>query len=205
MLNRPVHLYVKTHEVTGLKYFGRTTENPYTYVGSGVYWLRHLQKYGGRVSTRVVGTYVDEVELRNSALEFSAINNIAESTDWANLLPEDGGEAGAGWSSGQDHTHKIEALDAAIQARMSSNVRVAASAARTAAVEDDDPGMKTFFWCLGILAVIVGFYMLERYGEGGGGWTQFLIGAGAVAMTPVGWILAGISSWIINKLFFPKS
>ncbi len=206
MLNRPVHLYVKTHDVTGLKYFGRTTENPSLYSGSGAYWTRHLQEYGDRVSTHVLGTYTDETELRRAALEFSASNNIAASTHWANLLPEDGREAGAGWSSGQDHTHQIAALDAAVRARMTPNSKVAVVTIGAEAAEDDGPGMKTFFWCWGIQALIIGFIMQgsSRVGDGyaeGMEWMHFFLGVG-VCVTPIGWILPGIASWIINKLFF---
>ena len=32
---QPTWLYVKQHPVTGLKYFGKTTQNPYRYKGSG--------------------------------------------------------------------------------------------------------------------------------------------------------------------------
>jgi len=38
-----VYLYVKIHNVTKLKYFGKTTKNPYNYKGSGLYWKRHLK------------------------------------------------------------------------------------------------------------------------------------------------------------------
>lgn len=37
-----IHLYVKIHNVTGLKYFGKTTKDPFKYRGSGKYWLAHL-------------------------------------------------------------------------------------------------------------------------------------------------------------------
>ena len=38
------YLYLK--EVpSGLKYLGITTQNPYKYYGSGIFWRRHLKKY----------------------------------------------------------------------------------------------------------------------------------------------------------------
>ncbi len=117
-LERPVHLYVKTHRRTGLKYFGRTTEDPYSYSGSGAYWVKHLAMYGNDVTTSVVGTYTDNFALRAKAKAFSAENNIATSTEWANLLPEDGGISGDGWSASQDHRAQIAALDAAVQRRL---------------------------------------------------------------------------------------
>ena len=97
-LHKPVHLYVKTHNLTGLKYFGRTTEDPFAYPGSGAYWTRHLAQYGQDVSTRIVGTYTDSAELRSAAESFSAKNNIAASTQWANWRVALGGTAGPwGW------------------------------------------------------------------------------------------------------------
>lgn len=117
-LPRPVHLYIKTHQATGLKYFGRTVEDPYSYQGSGAYWTRHLAKYGGDVSTMVVGTYYDDLELRAAALNFSSTNRIADSTDWANLLPENGDEAGDGWNPTQNYASQIAALDAALERKI---------------------------------------------------------------------------------------
>jgi hypothetical protein len=42
-LFKPTTLYVKTHNITGLKYFGKTTNDPFKYKGSGKYWLDHLK------------------------------------------------------------------------------------------------------------------------------------------------------------------
>ena len=40
-------LYVKTHQVTGLKYLGQTSKSdPHKYTGSGKYWLRHIKQHG---------------------------------------------------------------------------------------------------------------------------------------------------------------
>jgi hypothetical protein len=86
-----IYLYVKQHRITGLKYFGRTTKDPNTYMGSGTYWLSHIKKYGIE--------YVDTIELyefdcqekcTSFAKSFSVSNNIVESTEWANLILEDG-------------------------------------------------------------------------------------------------------------------
>jgi len=35
---KPSYLYIKKHNETGLKYFGKTTQDPYTYQGSGTDW-----------------------------------------------------------------------------------------------------------------------------------------------------------------------
>lgn len=86
-----IYLYVKTHNITGLKYFGKTTKSdPHKYAGSGVYWKRHLIKYGRNYSTEIIASFTDEKECINFALQFSKENNIVESTDWANLQEENG-------------------------------------------------------------------------------------------------------------------
>lgn len=86
-----IYLYVKTHNVTGLKYFGKTTKkDPFKYKGSGKYWSRHLKKYGNYVSTEIIGEFLLENEASDFALNFSKENNIVESTEWANLKEENG-------------------------------------------------------------------------------------------------------------------
>jgi hypothetical protein len=91
---KPTYLYVKTHNITNLKYFGKTTaKDPYSYKGSGKYWTRHINKHGYDVSTEIIGYYNDEQECMNIALQFSNDNNIVKSSEWANLKEEtlDGG------------------------------------------------------------------------------------------------------------------
>lgn len=84
------YLYHKKHNVTGLNYFGKTTRNPYTYTGSGVYWKKHLDKHGKDIETVQVWQYEDLEECKKFAIDFSIKNNIVESTDWANLVIENG-------------------------------------------------------------------------------------------------------------------
>ena len=108
-LDKPVHLYVKTHNETGLNYFGRTTEDPHTYSGSGTYWTNHLAEHGMNVSTEVVGTFTEEAALRATCEAFSTDNDIVQSVEWANLLPESG-MPGEGWKPGQDYSDAVEAL-----------------------------------------------------------------------------------------------
>ena len=86
-----IYLYVKTHNKTGLKYFGKTTNNnPYDYVGSGKYWKSHLKVHGNDVSTEIVETFISEVECEKFAVKFSNENDIVNSKDWANLISENG-------------------------------------------------------------------------------------------------------------------
>jgi hypothetical protein len=88
---QPTYLYIKKHNKTGLKYFGRTTsDNPVTYQGSGNYWRRHLKKHGNDVSTLWYHLYDNKEIIKEEALAFSSSHNIVDSTEWANLMPEDG-------------------------------------------------------------------------------------------------------------------
>jgi len=84
-------LYVKQHNVTKLKYFGKTTkDDPYGYKGSGKYWRKHLKKHGNDVTTLEIFEFDDIESCETFALEFSHKHNIAESTEWANLILENG-------------------------------------------------------------------------------------------------------------------
>ncbi len=118
-LDRPVHLYVKTHNVTGLKYFGRTAENPETYPGSGAFWRRHLAEYGDNVTTEVVGTYTDGASLRAACESFSTENDVVNSVEWANLIPEFG-MPGEGWQPGHDYSEAVAALNEATIRRITA-------------------------------------------------------------------------------------
>jgi hypothetical protein len=92
----PTYLYVKYHKLTGLKYFGKTTQNPFTYLGSGTRWTRHIKKHGTEhVDTLWVQLFSDKNELINFATSFSVENNIVESSEWANLCIENGLDGGA--------------------------------------------------------------------------------------------------------------
>lgn len=100
---KPTWLYIKQHNVTGLKYFGKTTQkNPVKYKGSGVRWSNHLKKYGEDVTTIWVQLFEDKQQLTEYAIKFSKDNNIVESQDWANLKIEDG------LSGGRDSKHSEE-------------------------------------------------------------------------------------------------
>ena len=85
-----IYLYIKTHNLTKLKYFGKTTRNPYHYNGSGKYWKRHLRKHGYDISTEIIRAFLSEEECKFFALNFSIQNNIANSKEWANLINENG-------------------------------------------------------------------------------------------------------------------
>lgn len=87
----PTWLYIKQHNKTGLKYFGKTIrKDPIKYLGSGTYWTNHLNIHGTDVTTTWCRLFTDKEELTEYALNFSKNNNIVESKEWANLEYEDG-------------------------------------------------------------------------------------------------------------------
>lgn len=97
---RPTALLVMEHNVTGKKYFCKTTriKRVHTYKGSGVHWKNHLKKHGNDITVGVVGFYIDKDRCVDRALSFSADNNIVESDLWLNHMAEDGL---TGWPSGE--------------------------------------------------------------------------------------------------------
>lgn len=88
------YLYHKRHKLTGLNYFGKTIQDPYIYVGSGVYWNKHLTKHGNNIETVEVWEFTNLDECSKFAVEFSIKNNIVESKEWANLRIENGQDGG---------------------------------------------------------------------------------------------------------------
>lgn len=107
---KPSYLYIKTHNLTGLKYFGKTCEsNPHRYKGSGTEWMKHLDVYGYDVTTELLNDgkpYESIDDFIRAALEFSNLYNIVNAVDdfgnkiWANLIVESG-LGGAPWSLDQ--------------------------------------------------------------------------------------------------------
>ena len=83
------YLYIKEHESTGMRYFGKTTRDPHKYLGSGKYWKYHLNQHGKNVKT-VWAEKFDDAELCQEFAEFfSEFFDIVDSDAWANLIPED--------------------------------------------------------------------------------------------------------------------
>lgn len=101
------YLYHKIHVKTGLNYFGKTTQNPYKYNGSGVVWRRHLKKHGNHVDTIQVWEFENLEECSKFALEFSIKNDIVNSKVWANLCLENGLDGGDKFS---DMLPEVKAL-----------------------------------------------------------------------------------------------
>lgn len=108
----PTALLVLTHNVTGLKYFCKTTalRKIHSYKGSGVYWKKHMKVHGRDVVTGVLGVYFDKERCVAAALKFSQENDIIKDRSWANCIFENGLDgAGAGAANhmyGKPHPNK---------------------------------------------------------------------------------------------------
>ena len=86
-----IYLYIKQHSITGIKYFGKTIQDPYTYIGSGKRWLNHINTHGREhVITTAVWKFDCEDAAKKFAINFSIKNNIVEDFTWANLQIENG-------------------------------------------------------------------------------------------------------------------
>lgn len=96
---KTTYLYVKQHEITGLRYFGKTTrakKDVDKYLGSGKYWKRHILKHGVQhVKTLWISeAFDDENLLIDFADLFSDFYDIANSNEWANMKKENGKDGG---------------------------------------------------------------------------------------------------------------
>lgn len=103
-----IYLYLKTHKISGLKYLGKTSGDPYKYNGSGVVWRDHLKKYGtSEIHTEILFETTSEYELREKGLYYSNLWNIVESKEFANLREESGDGWVPGRSLSEEHRKKI--------------------------------------------------------------------------------------------------
>jgi hypothetical protein len=64
------YLYLKKHKKTGLKYLGKTIQDPHTYSGSGKEWTAHLAQYGNNVETIVLFETFDFKKFNQVARRF---------------------------------------------------------------------------------------------------------------------------------------
>lgn len=93
---KPTYLYIKQHAITGMLYFGKTTQaDPIRYRGSGLYWKSHIKKHGlSHVVTLWYDIFNDVESLMTFSKEFSTSMNIVASPAWANLVEETGIDGG---------------------------------------------------------------------------------------------------------------
>lgn len=85
-----ITLYLKTHKKTGLKYLGKTIQDPYTYLGSGKRWQNHLKKHGTDIKTEILFETDDPKKLAEQGIYYSKLWNVVESKDFANCKEESG-------------------------------------------------------------------------------------------------------------------
>jgi hypothetical protein len=105
---KPTYLYIKQHSITGLKYFGKTIRNPLKYIGSGTYWIRHINKHGREyVITIWYKLFNDKETLIEYAINFSKTNNIVESIEWGNIVEENGLDGGHGIIFSKERKKKL--------------------------------------------------------------------------------------------------
>tara|TARA_B110000495_G_C22952444_1_gene557821 strand:+ start:571 stop:1155 length:585 start_codon:yes stop_codon:yes gene_type:complete len=90
MSNNIYTLYLKTHNRTGLKYLGYTKQDPYTYKGSGVLWLKHIKEYTNDVSTAILYQTEDADSIPSVGIHLSDVYNIVNNPWFANLKIESG-------------------------------------------------------------------------------------------------------------------
>ena len=89
-----------------------------SYRGSGSYWAKHLKKHGNDVTTLWYELFVEKDTLVEYAIRFSTENDIVNSDEWTNLIPESGLEGApkghTSWNKGKKHTpeHIKKAADA---------------------------------------------------------------------------------------------
>lgn len=99
---KKVYLLLKTHKQTGKKYLCRHVSADintcYKYKGSGVYWRRHLQKYGNDVNTEIIAECSTIEEAKVVGRYYSELWDIVKNPEFANLVLEDG-QGGAGPAS----------------------------------------------------------------------------------------------------------
>lgn len=100
----PTYLYIKQHSVTGLKYFGKTIQDPYKYLGSGTRWTNHIKKHGKQfVETIWLSEPYTDTSITEVALLISEHWDIVNSNEWANIRVEDG-LSGGDTFSGKKHS-----------------------------------------------------------------------------------------------------
>lgn len=94
-------LYVKTHEITGLKYLGYTSYDPLRYSGSGKDWKIHLKKHGKLINTEILLQSEQWNDIVYWGRYYSDLWQVTSAQDdfgnriWANRIPETGG---GGWT-----------------------------------------------------------------------------------------------------------
>lgn len=106
------YLYLKTHNVTGLKYLGFTSKDPYKYLGSGKYWLDHLSKHGKSITTNILLETDDISLIKEEGRKYSELWDIVKSRYFANMTNEEG-TGGATWAGKKHSLETIQKMSLA--------------------------------------------------------------------------------------------
>jgi hypothetical protein len=116
-ISMTIYLYKKTHNITGLKYLGKTTsKDPHKYKGSGNIWVLHINKHGYNVTTEILKECQTKEELKQWGKYYSELWDIVNARDengkkiWANLKPEEG-DGGATRNGMKNKPHSLETKD----------------------------------------------------------------------------------------------
>lgn len=83
-----MYIYIKTHNITGMKYLGITKNNPYLYKGSGIHWNNHIKKHGYDVFTEIIYESENKEDIFSAGLYYSLFYDVVKSTKWANEVNE---------------------------------------------------------------------------------------------------------------------
>jgi hypothetical protein len=115
-------LYLKTHNKTGLKYLGMTTQpDPKKYKGSGKHWQNHIQKHGYDVSTEILYETTVHSDFKTHCQKISEELDVVRDRAYANLIPETGDSTnlmgqkaavkitkGSIWVNDGEHDYRIQ-------------------------------------------------------------------------------------------------
>eukprot|EP01083_Nonionella_stella_P157343 510779_1 len=86
---KPTHVYVKICNHCWLKYFGITSAiDPYSYKGSGTRWTMHIKEHQSDIRTIIVNHFTDAYSCNTFCMQFSIVNDIVNSNEWANKVME---------------------------------------------------------------------------------------------------------------------
>ena len=110
---KPVYLYIKKHNISGMLYFGRTVKkNIEKYKGSGKYWKLHIDKHGKNdITTLWCEKFNNEEDLVEFAIFFSEEFNIVNSDKWANLKEENGLHNSNTRPKERNYKHSLETIN----------------------------------------------------------------------------------------------
>jgi NUMOD3 motif len=107
-----LYLYHKISPL-GLNYLGVTHQDPYIYMGSGVYWKRHLKSHNfisEDIKTIILFETTDEKELIEKSTYYSEVYDIVNSKKWANLIPETGNNSVLGMKHSEETKKKLSKI-----------------------------------------------------------------------------------------------